>query len=305
MLPVGLLVGRYGLPGHRLDHRRRCWCPPWPSLTIIRLVRDPQLDARRLHRCSGSASSAGSWRASASRPRRSCSASSSAPSPSRGFVQAWLIGNAQGNVLGMFFGRPISLAIAALALLTLFYPRPHRRPEGASARGAPAPTRSRGRCTMPTDDTPPAPRRCRHHLAVRAVRGARRLDDRWNRGHEPARRRVPEGDRGDHDRERAPAFSACARWGASAAGRGGDRVDFAPAAAGPRARGLGRADAAARLLHHLARGLPLRSSPSRNTTAGPPSARRPTSPRALALIGGFYLLFVQVLLVPVPRGVLF
>ncbi|WP_052341343.1 tripartite tricarboxylate transporter permease [Salinarimonas rosea] len=44
------------------------------------------------------------------------------PIAEQGFVQAWLIGNAQGNVLGMFFGRPISLAIAALALLTLLYP---------------------------------------------------------------------------------------------------------------------------------------------------------------------------------------
>ena len=40
----------------------------------------------------------------------------------QGFVQAYLIGNAQGNILGQFFGRPISLAIAAFALLTLFYP---------------------------------------------------------------------------------------------------------------------------------------------------------------------------------------
>lgn len=40
----------------------------------------------------------------------------------QGFVQAYLIGNAQGNVAGMFFGRPISLAIIALALLTLLHP---------------------------------------------------------------------------------------------------------------------------------------------------------------------------------------
>lgn len=40
----------------------------------------------------------------------------------QGFVQAYLIGNAQGGVLSMFFGRPISLGIVALALLTLFYP---------------------------------------------------------------------------------------------------------------------------------------------------------------------------------------
>lgn len=40
----------------------------------------------------------------------------------QGFVQAYLIGNAQNAVVGMFFGRPLSMAIIAFALLTLFYP---------------------------------------------------------------------------------------------------------------------------------------------------------------------------------------
>ncbi|MEO7057934.1 MAG: tripartite tricarboxylate transporter permease, partial [Caldimonas sp.] len=40
----------------------------------------------------------------------------------QGFVQSYLIGNATNSVLGMFFGRPISLAIVAFAALTLFYP---------------------------------------------------------------------------------------------------------------------------------------------------------------------------------------
>jgi len=44
------------------------------------------------------------------------------PIAEQGFVQAWLIGSAQNNLLGMFFGRPISATIAALALLTLVYP---------------------------------------------------------------------------------------------------------------------------------------------------------------------------------------
>lgn len=39
-----------------------------------------------------------------------------------GFVQGYLIGNAQGNIPAMFFGRPISLAIILFTLLTLFYP---------------------------------------------------------------------------------------------------------------------------------------------------------------------------------------
>ncbi|MEO8541891.1 MAG: tripartite tricarboxylate transporter permease, partial [bacterium] len=40
----------------------------------------------------------------------------------QGFVQSYMIGNATNSVLGMFFGRPISLAIVAFAALTLFYP---------------------------------------------------------------------------------------------------------------------------------------------------------------------------------------
>ena len=40
----------------------------------------------------------------------------------QGFVQSYLIGNAQKDVWGMFFGRPISLAIIAFSVLTLFYP---------------------------------------------------------------------------------------------------------------------------------------------------------------------------------------
>ena len=40
----------------------------------------------------------------------------------QGFVQSYLIGNATSNIAGMFFGRPISLAIVALAAFTLLYP---------------------------------------------------------------------------------------------------------------------------------------------------------------------------------------
>ena len=40
----------------------------------------------------------------------------------QGFVQAYLIGSAQNNLFGMYFGRPISLGIAIAAALTLFYP---------------------------------------------------------------------------------------------------------------------------------------------------------------------------------------
>ena len=44
------------------------------------------------------------------------------PIAEQGFVQAWTIGSATGELWSMFFGRPISLAIIALALLSLFYP---------------------------------------------------------------------------------------------------------------------------------------------------------------------------------------
>lgn len=40
----------------------------------------------------------------------------------QGFVQAWLIGSATSNLLGMFFGRPISLAIIFIIILSLGYP---------------------------------------------------------------------------------------------------------------------------------------------------------------------------------------
>lgn len=40
----------------------------------------------------------------------------------QGFVQSYMIGNATNSVAAMFFGRPISMAIIAFALLTLFYP---------------------------------------------------------------------------------------------------------------------------------------------------------------------------------------
>ena len=40
----------------------------------------------------------------------------------QGYVQAWTIGNAADDLWGMFFGRPISLAIIAFIALSLFYP---------------------------------------------------------------------------------------------------------------------------------------------------------------------------------------
>ena len=51
------------------------------------------------------------------------------PLAEQGFVQAWMIGTAKQDLFGMFFGRPISLAIIAVAILTLMYPVLARRKE--------------------------------------------------------------------------------------------------------------------------------------------------------------------------------
>ena len=40
----------------------------------------------------------------------------------QGFVQSWTIGSAIGNLWGQFFGRPISLVIIALTILSFLYP---------------------------------------------------------------------------------------------------------------------------------------------------------------------------------------
>ncbi len=44
------------------------------------------------------------------------------PIAEQGFVQGWIIGAATHNLFGMFFGRPISQAILAFTLITLFLP---------------------------------------------------------------------------------------------------------------------------------------------------------------------------------------
>ena len=60
------------------------------------------------------------------------------PLAEQGFVQAWMIGSAGDNLLGMFFARPISLGIMAIAALTLLYPiytrRMQRRRDEADAK---------------------------------------------------------------------------------------------------------------------------------------------------------------------------
>ena len=58
------------------------------------------------------------------------------PIAEAGFVQAWLIGGAQGNIPGMFFGRPISIAIIAMTVLTLAWPAISDWRARRAARGA-------------------------------------------------------------------------------------------------------------------------------------------------------------------------
>jgi putative tricarboxylic transport membrane protein len=44
------------------------------------------------------------------------------PIAEQGFVQGYLMGNASGSVMAIFFGRPISLGIIVLVLMSAFYP---------------------------------------------------------------------------------------------------------------------------------------------------------------------------------------
>ncbi len=44
------------------------------------------------------------------------------PIAEQGFVQGWIIGDATGNLFGMFFGRPLSQAIIAFTIISLLYP---------------------------------------------------------------------------------------------------------------------------------------------------------------------------------------
>jgi TctA family transporter len=45
------------------------------------------------------------------------------PIAEQGFVQSWIIGSATNDLIGMFFDRPISLAIVAFTLLPIFLRR--------------------------------------------------------------------------------------------------------------------------------------------------------------------------------------
>lgn len=62
----------------------------------------------------------------------------------QGFVQSWTIGDAIGNLWGQFFGRPLSLAIIAMTLITFAYPfLPALKRLRRGERGPAAPRASR------------------------------------------------------------------------------------------------------------------------------------------------------------------
>lgn len=68
------------------------------------------------------------------------------PIAEQGFVQSWIIGSATNNLGGMFFGRPLSLAIIGFTLLSLCWPayaarrrqRQATRASASSAGGGPS-----------------------------------------------------------------------------------------------------------------------------------------------------------------------
>jgi len=58
------------------------------------------------------------------------------PIAEQGFVQAWTIGSATEDLTGMFFGRPISMAIIALTVLSLVWPAFIKRRRERAASGS-------------------------------------------------------------------------------------------------------------------------------------------------------------------------
>ena len=66
----------------------------------------------------------------------------------QGFVQTYLIGNATGRTVEMFFGRPISLGIIFAAALTLLYPifAERRAKRARLAQTAPPPPLAKTAC---------------------------------------------------------------------------------------------------------------------------------------------------------------
>ena len=96
MLPVGLLVGRYAYQAI-VSIPKAVLVPTVAFLTIIGSFAIHKLDARRLHDARARLPPAGSWRASASRPRPIVLGIILGPIAEQGFVQAWLIGNARAT----------------------------------------------------------------------------------------------------------------------------------------------------------------------------------------------------------------
>ena len=62
----------------------------------------------------------------------------------QGFVQSWTIGDAIGDLWGQFFGRPLSMAIIALTVLSFLYPFWPQIKRLVARQPAPAPARAAG-----------------------------------------------------------------------------------------------------------------------------------------------------------------
>ena len=120
MLPTGLIVGRYAfrliiaLPKTALA----------PGIALLTVIGAYAIEANVVHVVMMVSLGLAGWLLA----RIGLQASPIVlglilgPIAEAGFVQAWLIGGAQGDIPAMFFGRPISLAIIAFIVLTLSWP---------------------------------------------------------------------------------------------------------------------------------------------------------------------------------------
>ena len=104
----------------------------------------------------------------------------------QGFVQSWTIGEAIGNLWGQFFGRPLSMAIIALTLLTFFYPfLPRLKQLFSRSRAMPSQERARA----------PTPAIVRDLIALVIAGGIALLALQQSAGPQSRGRRLPRNDR--------------------------------------------------------------------------------------------------------------
>ena len=144
MLPVGLVIGRYAF--------RLIIATPKtalvPAIALLTVIGSYAIESNTMHVLMMVGLGVFGWLAA----RIGFEASPIVlglilgPIAEAGFVQGYLIGNAQGSVVGYFFSNPISLAIIAMIALTLLWPpisermrrrREARKPTGRSEGARP------------------------------------------------------------------------------------------------------------------------------------------------------------------------